>query len=238
MTDAFMAIIHADMLENDTEMLSEINSVVENLPLAKNSGQRQSHVCSNVCLWESVLSRHLKSKYPENLLSNEESNKLKYNWDIFLLRSFVEKSAAKLAEDACYPENVIGEFKNFEISSVDDILPAYNLMLPIIKSFNADPEKFYPQFYKAFISAENLYKNLSGNCGLLLSFEVANHVLAQLTGATIQEDVLTYDMDEAWNFSEKDLSLLSYLDGSVFETFYRRTRCSTKNTGLYSQQCL
>ena len=48
--DAVMAIIHADMLENDTEMLSEINSVVENLPLAKNSGQRHSHVCSNVCL--------------------------------------------------------------------------------------------------------------------------------------------------------------------------------------------
>ena len=195
--DAVMAIIHADMLENDTEMLSEINSVVENLPLAKNSGQRHSHVCSSVCLWESVLLRHLKSKHPENLLSNEESNKIKYNWDIFLLRSFVEKSAAKLAEDLCDPENIIGEFKNFEISSVDDILPAYNLMLPIIKSFNGDPEKFYPQFYKAFISAENLYKNLSGNCGLLLSFEVANHVLAQLTGAIIQEDVLTHDMDEA-----------------------------------------
>ena len=152
-----------------------------------------------------------------------------------MLRSFVEKSAAKSVEDGCYPENVKREFKNFEISSVDDILPAYNLMLPIIKSFNGDPEKFYPHFYKAFISAENLYKNLSGNCGRLLSFEVANHVLAQLTRATIQEDVLTYDMDEAENFSEKDLPLLSYLGGYVFGTFYRRIRYSTKKTGLYSQ---
>ena len=109
-----------------------------------------------------------------------------------MLRSFVEKSAAKLAEDASYRENGI-------------------------KSFN---EKFYPQFYKAFISAENLYKNLSGNCGLLLSFEVANHVLAQLTGETIQEDVLTYDMDEAENCSGKNLFLLSYLGGYVFGTFY------------------
>ena len=134
-----------------------------------------------------------------------------------MLRSFVEKSAAKLAEDASYRENAMREFKNFEISSVHDILPAYNLMLPIIKSFN---EKFYPQFYKAFISAENLYKNLSGNCGLLLSFEVANHVLAQLTGETIQQDVLTYDMDEAENCSGKNLFLLSYLGGYVSGTFY------------------
>ena len=77
----------------------------------------------------------------------------------------------------------MGKFKNLKISSVDDILPAYNLMLLIIKSFSADPEIFYSQFYEVFSSTENLYKNLIGNCNLLLSFEVANHVLAQLTGA-------------------------------------------------------
>ena len=48
--DAVMAIIDADKLENDTEVLSEINSVDENLPLAKNSGQRHSHICSKPCL--------------------------------------------------------------------------------------------------------------------------------------------------------------------------------------------
>ena len=92
--------------------------------------------------------------------------------------------------------------------------------------------KFYPQFYKAFSSTENLYKNIIGNCSLLLSFEVANNVLAQLARATIQEDVLTYAIEEAENFSEKDLSLISYLGGYVFGTFYRRIRCSTKDTGL------
>ena len=35
--DAVMAIIDADMLKNDTEMLSEVNSVIENLPSAKDS---------------------------------------------------------------------------------------------------------------------------------------------------------------------------------------------------------
>ena len=182
--------------------------------------------------------RHVKSKHPDNLSSNEKSSKLKCSLDIFLQKSFIEKSAAKLAEDACYPEDVMGEFKKFKSSLVDDILQAYNLMVPIIKSFNGDPEKFYPQSYKAFSSTENLYKNLSGNGSVLLSFEVANHVLEQLTGANIQEDVLTYDIEEAENFLEKDLSLISYLGGYVFGTFYRRIRCSTKNTGLYSQQCL
>ena len=43
--DAFMSIIDTDMLENNTEMLSEVNSVVENLYLSK-----------------SGLSRHVKSK--------------------------------------------------------------------------------------------------------------------------------------------------------------------------------
>ena len=236
--DVVMAIIDADMLENNSEMLSEVNSTVQNLPSAKNSGQHHCRDWSKICLSESGLLTHVKSKHPDNLSSNEESSKLKYSIDLFLLKTFNEDSAAKLAEDACYSEDVMGKFKNFKISSAGDILPAYNLMLPIIKSFNGDPEKSYPQFYKAFISTEKLYKNLSGNCSLLLSFEVANHVLAQLTGAIIQEDVLTYEIEGAENFSENDLSLISYLRGYVFGAFYTRICCSTKNTGLYTQQCL
>ena len=53
--DAVIVIIGADMLENNTEMLSEVNSVVENLPSAKNSGQNHCHICSKVCLTESGL---------------------------------------------------------------------------------------------------------------------------------------------------------------------------------------
>ena len=66
------------------------------------------------------------------------------------------QNAAKLVEDACYPEDVMGEFKNFKVSSVDDMLPAYNLMLLIIKPLNGDHEKFYRQFYKAFSSIKSL----------------------------------------------------------------------------------
>ena len=58
--DAVMAIIDADMLENDIEILSEVNSVVENLPSAKNSGQHHCHICSKIYLSESGLLRHVK----------------------------------------------------------------------------------------------------------------------------------------------------------------------------------
>ena len=88
-------------------------------------------------------------------------------------------------------------------------------MLPIIKSFNGDLEKILPTFLLGFSSTENLYKDLCGNCSLLLHFEVANDVLAQLIRSTILEDVLTY-IDEVEHFSEKDLSLISYLGGYCF----------------------
>ena len=43
--DAVIAITDADMLSNDTEMLSEVNYNVENLPSAKKSGQYHCHIC-------------------------------------------------------------------------------------------------------------------------------------------------------------------------------------------------
>ena len=55
-----MAIIDAEMLQKDTEVLSEVHSVVENL-----------------CLWKSGLSRHVKSKNPENFPLSEKSSILK-----------------------------------------------------------------------------------------------------------------------------------------------------------------
>ena len=66
-----MAIIDADILENESEMLSEINPVVENLPSGRNSRQLHCHVYSKMCLSESGLLRNVESKHPENLSFNE-----------------------------------------------------------------------------------------------------------------------------------------------------------------------
>ena len=52
--DGIMAIIDEDMLENSTEMLSEVNSVVKNLPSVKKSGQHHCYICSKICLSEGL----------------------------------------------------------------------------------------------------------------------------------------------------------------------------------------
>ena len=56
--DSVMAVIDVAMLENNPEMLSEVNSVLKNLPLGKKSGQHHGHICSKICL--SGLPRHVK----------------------------------------------------------------------------------------------------------------------------------------------------------------------------------
>lgn len=63
-----------------------------------------------ICQSESGLSRH------------EKSNKRKYSVeDIFLLKSFIEKRASKLGEDACYPEDVF-EYWNGSILGVNEVI--------------------------------------------------------------------------------------------------------------------
>ena len=73
--DGVMAVIDADMLENDAEMLSEVNYVVKNLPSTNKSGQHHYRICSKLCLSESGLLRHVKLKHPEYLPPDEISNR-------------------------------------------------------------------------------------------------------------------------------------------------------------------
>ena len=103
--------------------------------------------------------------------ANEKFSILKYTLDIFSLVIYW-KSFPNKAEDTCYPQDVMKGFKNFRVSSADDVLSAYNLMLLVNKSFNV--ETFYPQFCNAFNSTEKRYESLGSYGSLLLSFEVAN----------------------------------------------------------------
>ena len=232
-----MAIIENDIVESDSTLSEEMNSVVEKVP-SKKSEQHHCQLCSKICVSKAGLSRHMKSKHQEALPAEQENSSQIHPLDISTLQKFIEKSADKLSKDSCYPDDIMEEFKSFKISSVDDVLPAYNLLLPILKSFKGDAEKFYPQYYKVFsLSPESVYKGLSGKCSLLLSFDVANQVLAHITGAAIQNDIVDFDCENTEIFSEKDLSLLSYLGGYVFGTFYRRIR-RKKSSSLYAQQCL
>ena len=74
-------------------------------------------------------------------------------------------------------------------------LSVYNLITPVIKSFNGDVEKFYPSFYKVSVDAEDPSRGLEINCTRLLGFEIANRILVYITGATYSNDVVHFNCD-------------------------------------------
>ena len=61
-----------------------------------------------------------------------------------------------------------------------------------------------------------------------------------MTGATIRDDVLSFDDASSKCLSEKEIAIISYLSGYIFETFYRRIRNSKSGHfgSVYCQQCL
>ena len=141
-----------------------------------------------------------------------------------------QKSAWKLSTDECYPDSIMEEFKNFNASlSLDNLMPYYEFILPILNSFSGDTEKFEPQIYKLYSQAENC-KNLSHDCCLILSFDVVDQILAHLTGGKIHIDILVYENSDISTLTEKDISIILNLSGYVFGTFYRRLHSTKSNT--------
>ena len=122
--------------------------------------------------------------------------------DIFY--DITQKSLKKLAQDECYPEEICSQFSNFRMSCSVADLPAYSLITPVINSFNGDVEKFYPNFYKVFVDAEDPFRGFDLNCTRLLGFEVANHILAYITGATYSGDVVHFNRDTKFSTKKKN----------------------------------
>ena len=66
-----------------------------------------------------------------------------------------------------------------------------------------------------------------------------NQILAHLTGPKSHSDILVYENSDISALTEKDISIILYLNGYVFGTFYKRL-CSTKSNtnSYYHQKCL
>ena len=226
--DAVMAIIDADLFENDEDFSAEVKDTIKNIPCAKDSPQYPCNFCEKVCLSKGGFTRHLNTKYKEevSIQDTPSCSKPKEAEEILhplYFKKYLKKSASKLAADECYPPEM-NEFQNFKIETLEDVADAYLLIKPILAEFNGNAAKYYPRFYKVF-SETNPFQNLSHNCCLLLGFEVANHVLSRLTGAIYNENVLTID-DISPKFTEREKSIIAYLSGYVFGTLYRRIRFS------------
>ena len=63
--DAVLAIIDADMFENDEDMEPEIVTCIKNLPSRENCSFK-CEFCPNVCLSKGDLSRHKKAKHQQH----------------------------------------------------------------------------------------------------------------------------------------------------------------------------
>ena len=62
--------------------------------------------------------------------------------------NFFKRASSKVSPSKSCPKEIFKHFYNFTVvSSVGDI-PAYNLITPVIDSFNGKIGKFYPNFYK------------------------------------------------------------------------------------------
>ena len=131
-------------------------------------------------------------------------------------KAYVKKSVSKLSNDECYSQNTRDEFLNYAVN-LNDTNYTYQLVRNVIGKFKGDGEKFYPEFYKCVTEEEIAFKNISRRSSVILGFEVANHVLAHLTGSTIKES--NVDFSVAANFSKKENNIISNLSGYVFSTF-------------------
>ena len=188
--DAVLIIIESDFLEYGDEFQQDMNWAVEKIPTINNSPSYPCSFCAKVCLSKGGLTRHISTKYYlETVESNAKLGKMLHP-DIFY---DIQKSLKKLARDECYPEEICSQFSNFRMSCSVADLPAYNLIAPVITSFNGDVEKFYPSFYKVFVDAEDPFRGLDVNCTRLLGFEIVNHTLACITGATYSDEVVYFD---------------------------------------------
>ena len=249
--DALLAAIDADVLENDTDFDLDMNSIVEEIPEDSVKSMFSCSLCPKVCISKGGLSRHTNAKHKDiNTDINQPNQPKKSSKDKkeaeevmhpLYFKKYLEECIVKLANDECYPaEEVMHEFKIFRIGSLDDVIYTYNIVRDVIQSFNGDAEKFYPLFYKRISETEKAFKNeLSKTCSLLLGFEVANHVLCHLTGSSIKNNILEF-AEKSHEFTEKEKSIICYLSGYVFSTFYRRVRFSNKKSSdnIYHQQYL
>lgn len=246
--DAVLTVIDADFYENDDDFDAELKALIDDIPNDQSKSGFKCDFCDKVCITKRGLTRHCNAKH-KNEYTQTEPNSLAGSEQVVKMpeeilhplyfKKYVENSVAKLGEDECYPQEVMNEFKAYKVGTLNDVNCSYALIRDLISSFDGDAEKFYPKFYKIIAETEVPFKNLSRNCSLLLGFEVANHVLAHLSGSTFKEDVLTFKHDSR-QFSDKERSIICYLSGYVFGTFYRRIRFSKSscNTSLYHQQCL
>ena len=137
--DAILDIIESDFLEHGDEFQQDLNLAVEKILAINNLPSYSCSFCAKVCLSKGGLTRHISTKrYLETVEPDTKVRKMLHQ-DIFY--DIIQKSLKMLAQDECYPEEICSQFSNFRMSCSVADLPAYNIITPVINSFNGDVER-------------------------------------------------------------------------------------------------
>ena len=231
------------LLFDDDLFDEEIKSSIKEMPTKKKLFPCE--VCPKVCLSSGGLKRHISAKHnkedvvidspdvvvdsPDAACGSSSSSKQKKRKveDILhpgFLKKMVNNSLEKVKVDKCYPPPVLIQLSCFNITSIEDIFPCYHAVTNSILKFKGDLEKFYPEFYSA-ISSNNVFPGLDKNCQLILGFELANHVVAFLSGGKLEESLVSFDKK---NVTEKEEAVISNF--TVNYVLLKKTMMYTMNS--------
>ena len=125
----------------------------------------------------------------------------------------------------------MNSFKAYYIS-LDETLSSYEYVKQVICDFNGDGETIFPLFYKCVSGEKIVFPRLSRRCSVPLGFEVANYVIAYLTG---NANINNTEGTPAKDLIEKEKNIVTYLSGYDFGTLYWRIRRSKKQSDSTDQ---
>ena len=238
--DAVLALLEEDVLEESEEFVGEVENIVGELNECTPHAGFHCDLCEKVCKSNRGLTRHRKMKHDQQnakdygvLTSPIVDKSPEALLHPLYFNKYINLSAIKLSQDQCYSEKTRKEFDGYEVS-LDDSNETYQYIRDVLGEFKGNAEKVYPKFYRC-VSEEVVFKNLSPRSSVLLGCEVANHVLAHLTGSKVKDSLVEFPTP---SYSIKEIAIIKYLSGYVFGTIYRRIRRSKSTQSMLGIQSL
>ena len=219
--DAVLSLIESDCFHESPEVSSMFSETLSDVSRDKVEVFSCSQ-CPKVYKTSRRLKRHIMNKHKEEDNFDYEEALPKNQ-----LKDFIDMSKEKLVSDQCFSK-FLEDFKSMSVSNeiVGDVFETIKYVVRDYK-IKGDSEIFYPAFYKCIHESPKLFGMENKNCNKLLGFELANHVLGYISGATIKKDVIFFKHSSE-DLNEKEKSIVYYLSGYVFSTIYKRLRYSKK----------
>ena len=165
-------------------------------------------ICTKVCKSKQGLSRHRNMKHTEIPSLPTKTKVAEDMLHPLYFKQNVNDAAKKLAEGGCYSKKTLSALKGYHLDQ---------FVRKVIENFNGNGEKFYPQFYDCVSGDEIIFRGLNKRCSVILGLEVANVVLAHLTGSCASDTLCSVDIQE---LDGNERNIVKYLNGYVFHTLY------------------